>query len=84
MNFDNSDEDLYNVTYLLLKERAFDGTVFISLQGGWVNGTDGKLTEEHYKKMAQNGWNFGMYGVRDLDGYISNEELSLVIIMKNN
>lgn len=77
LNFDNSDEDLYNVTYPLLKERGFVGTAFISLQDGWGNGTDGKLTEEHYKEMDQNGWSFGMYGVRDLDGYISNEELSL-------
>ena len=73
LNYDSSNENLYDTIYPLLKERNFVGTAFLS---NFSFGSNDSITKDQYQEMKDNGWDFGMYGGMNTDdGYILNTEL---------
>lgn len=73
LNYDSSNENLYDTIYPLMKEHNFVGTAFMA---NFSFGDGNSITKNQYQEMKDNGWDFGMYGGMNTDnGYILNTEL---------
>ena len=73
LNYDSTNENLYDTIYPLMKEHNFVGTAFMA---NFSFGSGDSIIKDQYQEMKNNGWDFGMYGGMNTDhGYILNTEL---------